>query len=84
VLCGQHHWPQSFTDTPEEKLPAKGPQAAFAYYYLNVPEFVRTNLTLRLAIAPAYSDGELGIRDVLSPSTDIGIGIAGVLSVIIT
>ena len=61
----------------DQPITGKGPQAAYAYYYLNVPEFVRTNLTLRMAIAPAYLDGELGIRSVLSPYTDIGIGIAG-------
>ena len=57
-------------------LQDRGPQAIYAYYYLNVPEFRRTNMALRLAIAPVYLDGELGIREVL-PNTDIGIGIAG-------
>jgi hypothetical protein len=53
------------------------PQALYAYYYLNIPEFTCTNLALRLAIAPAYLDGELGIRGVITPWTDLGIGIAG-------
>jgi len=30
-----------------------------------------------LAIAPAYLDSELGLRAVLTPYTDPGIGIAG-------
>ena len=40
-------------------------------------QFVRTNLTLRLAIAPTYLDSELGISDALGPHTDIGIAVAG-------
>jgi hypothetical protein len=61
----------------DQFLTGKGPQAAYAYYYLNLPGYVRTNLTLRLAVAPAYLDGELGIRGVVSPTTDLGLGIAG-------
>ncbi len=53
------------------------PLSAYAFFYHNQPEFLRTNYTLRLAIAPTYADGELGIRGVLSPNTDIGIGVAG-------
>ena len=30
----------------------RAPIAAYAFYYLNRPEFYRENLTLRLAIAP--------------------------------
>jgi hypothetical protein len=61
----------------DQFLEGKGPQAAYAYYYLNVPELTRSNLALRMAIAPAYLDSELGIRGVLTPYTDLGIGIAG-------
>lgn len=61
----------------DQSLSGKGPQAAYAYYYLNVPELTRSNLALRMAIAPAYLDSELGIRGVLTPYTDLGIGIAG-------
>jgi hypothetical protein len=59
--------------------PANGhaPLAAYGFYYLNRPGFVQTNLTLRLAIAPVYLDGELGIRGVLGPNTDLGIGVTG-------
>jgi hypothetical protein len=49
----------------------------YAYYYYNNPEFLRTNITLRLAVAPAYLDGEIGFRNVISPTTDFGIGING-------
>jgi len=61
----------------DQTLADKGPQAIYLYYYRNEPQFVRSNLTLRLAVAPAYLDSELGIKDVLSPSTALGIGIAG-------
>ena len=59
--------------------PAEGrePIAAYAYYYHNDPGFERTNLTLRLAIAPTYLDSELGIAHALGPQTDVGLGLAG-------
>jgi hypothetical protein len=53
------------------------PISAYAFYYRNDPEFVRTNLALRLAIAPTYVDSELGVRHVLTENTDLGIGVAG-------
>lgn len=59
--------------------PAQGrqPIAGYAYYYHNQPDFLRTNLTLRLAVAPTYLDSELGFRHLLGPETDVGIGVAG-------
>jgi len=53
------------------------PQSGYAYYYRNQPDFFRTNLTLRLAIAPTYLDSELGISHALGPNTDVGFGAAG-------
>jgi hypothetical protein len=53
------------------------PLAAYAYYYYNKPEFLQTNLTLRLAVSPTYLDSELGIARVLTDYTDLGIGVAG-------
>lgn len=61
----------------DQTFSGQGPQAAYAFYYYNNPEFVHTNMTLRLVIAPVYLDGELGFKELLSPSTDIGIGIFG-------
>lgn len=53
------------------------PISGYAFYYDNQPEFVRSNLTLRLAIAPVYLDSELGIRGALGAHTDLGVGLAG-------
>jgi hypothetical protein len=53
------------------------PVAGYAFYYLNLPEYMRTNLVLRAAVVPVYLDSELGIREVLGPHTDLGIGLAG-------
>ena len=53
------------------------PLSAYAFYYRNQPDFLQTNLTLRLAMAPTYLDSELGFSDALGPHTDIGIGLAG-------
>jgi hypothetical protein len=46
------------------------PLAAYAFYYHNQPDFLRTNLTLRLAVAPVYLDTELGFAGALGPDTD--------------
>ena len=53
------------------------PLSGYAFYYLNQPDFFRTNLTLRLAVAPTYLDSELGISRLLGETTDLGIGLAG-------
>ena len=61
----------------DQSLSSQGPQSLYAYYYFNNPAFLRTNMALRLAVAPVYFDGELGFRQLLSPHTDVGIGISG-------
>lgn len=53
------------------------PFSGYVFYYHNEPDFIRTNLTLRLAISPTYVDSELGVANALGPNTDIGIGAAG-------
>ena len=53
------------------------PLAGYAFYYRNEPNFLHTNLTLRLAIAPTYVDSELGVSHLLGEHTDLGVGIAG-------
>jgi hypothetical protein len=53
------------------------PVAAYAFFYHNQPDFLRTNLTLRLAVAPVYLDSELGFVNALGPNTDFAIGVAG-------
>ena len=58
-------------------LEGHAPLSAYAFYYRNQPDFLRTNLTLRLAVAPTYLDSELGIGHVIGENTDVGIGVAG-------
>jgi len=53
------------------------PFAGYAFYYHNQPDFLRTNLTLRLALAPVYLDSELGFVNGLGPNTDFAVGLAG-------
>ncbi len=60
-----------------QPLEGRGPIAGYAFYYWNQPEFIRTNLTLRLAIAPVYLDGELGFKGALGPQTDLALGFSG-------
>jgi len=54
-----------------------GPVAAYAFYYHNEPNFLQTNLTLRLAVVPVFVDSELGILEALSPHTDLALGLSG-------
>lgn len=60
----------------DQSLTGQGPKSLYAYYYYNNPEFLRTNMALRLAVAPVYLYGELGLRQVL-PHTDVGFGFSG-------
>ena len=60
----------------DQTLSGTGPQSLYAYYYYNNPAFVRTNMALRLAVAPVYLYGEIGFRQLL-PRTDVGIGVTG-------
>ena len=61
----------------DQPLQGRGPLSGYAFYYYNEPGFIRTNLTLRLALAPVYVDSELGIRHALGPNTDLAVGLAG-------
>jgi hypothetical protein len=61
----------------DQPLTGQGPQGIYAYYYYNTPDLFNTNTALRLAIAPAYVDGELGFKQLLSPTTDVGLGFNG-------
>lgn len=61
----------------DQPISGLGPQSLYAYYYYNDPQFLRTNMSLRMAVAPVYFDGEIGFRELLSPQTDVGIGING-------
>jgi len=61
----------------DQPIDGQGPQGIYAYYYYNNPKIAGTNIALRLAIAPVYVDGELGFRQLLSPTTDVGLGLYG-------
>ena len=61
----------------DQPLKGQSPLGAYAFYYHNQPDFLRTNLTWRLALAPVYLDSELGFNHLLGPNTDFAIGVAG-------
>ena len=61
----------------DQPLEGVSPLGAYAFYYHNDPDFLRTNLTWRLALAPVYLDTELGFKHLLGPNTDFAIGAAG-------
>jgi hypothetical protein len=60
-----------------QALEGHAPLAGYAFYYLNQPNFMRPDLTLRLAVAPTYADSEFGFNHALGPQTDLAVGIAG-------
>ena len=61
-----------------QPVEGRGPFSGYVFYLRNDPDFLnRSNLTLRLAVAPIYIDSELGISHALGEHTDLGIGIAG-------
>jgi hypothetical protein len=60
-----------------QPIEGKGPISGYAFYYHNHPGFLRTNITLRLAIAPVYIDTELGFAHALGERTDFAVGAAG-------
>ena len=60
-----------------QPVEGRAPLAGYMYYYRNQPEFLHTNLTLRLALAPTYLDSELGLSHALGADTDFGLGVAG-------
>ena len=39
-----------------QPLEGQGPMAGYALYYRNEPNFLSTNVTFRLALAPVYLD----------------------------
>jgi hypothetical protein len=53
------------------------PLAGYAFYFRNEPNFLHTNVTLRLAVAPTYLDSEVGFSHLLGEHTDLGVGVAG-------
>src|SRR5678815_3973946 len=61
----------------DQPLSGSGPQGIYAFYYYSNPELVGTNTALRLAIAPVYLDGEIGFRQLISRTTDLGVGFYG-------
>src|SRR5437660_2779496 len=58
-------------------LQGHAPLSAYAFYYGNLPNFYKSNLTLRIAIAPVYLDSEVGLVSLLGEYTDLGLGISG-------
>jgi hypothetical protein len=60
-----------------QSLHNDGPQAHYLFYYWNQPDFPTTNHVLRLVVAPAYLDGEYGLKGILGENTDLGLGVFG-------
>src|SRR4029453_10327147 len=46
------------------------PLSGYLFYLHNQPDFIRPDLTLRLAVAPTYVDSEFGFQHAIGPQTD--------------
>ena len=60
-----------------QSFQGSAPIAAYAYYYVNLPDWPREGQTLRVAVAPVYLDAELAFREALGPNTHLALGLAG-------
>jgi len=60
-----------------QPLEGRAPISGYGFFYYNNPDFINTNMVLRLAIAPVYVDSELGFKGLITPNTDVAIGMAG-------
>lgn len=86
IVCGLAAPLRAQIDPEQRRLiqlgydwPMSGPKpsGAYAFYYINQPHFVRKDLTLRLAVAPVYVDGELGVSGRPEDGNGVAIGLAG-------
>jgi hypothetical protein len=60
-----------------QALEGHAPFGGYAFYYHNDPDFLRTNVALRLCVSPVFLDSEVGFVNGLGPHTDFAIGLAG-------
>lgn len=60
-----------------QPIEGRAPISGYAFYYHSEPDFLRTNIHLRLSVAPIYVDSELGFKQLLGPNTDFAVGLAG-------
>jgi hypothetical protein len=58
-----------------QPIEGNAPISGYLFYFRNQPNFLRTNTTLRLSIAPVYVDSELGFKG--PGDTDFAAGFAG-------
>src|SRR3954469_13178115 len=56
-----------------QPLEGRAPISGYGFFYYNNPDFINTNMVLRLAIAPVYVDSELGFKGLITPNTDVAI-----------
>ncbi len=61
----------------EQPFVGPAPSGAYVFYYANQPNFIKKDVSLRVALAPTYVDSELGFRNALGPHVDLGLGLAG-------
>lgn len=60
-----------------QPIEGRSPISVYAFYLHNQTNFLRSDWTLRAAVAPVWLDAQLGVRSVLGDNTDLGILVAG-------
>jgi hypothetical protein len=61
----------------DQPLEGQGPLGGYAFAYYNDPDFFNTNTALRVVLSPTYLNSELGLKQLISPDTDVGLGVEG-------
>jgi len=61
----------------DQPLQGHAPLGSYLFYYMSRPQFGDAEHALRVAVSPAYFDGEWAMRNALGAHTDLGIGVFG-------
>lgn len=60
-----------------QPVEGRSPLSVYAFYLHNQTNFLRSDWTLRAAVAPVWVDTQLGLREALGELTDLGLIAAG-------
>ena len=60
-----------------QPLQGHAPLGSYLFYYFNRPQYGDADHALRIALSPAYLDGEWAVRNALGDQTDFAVGLSG-------
>jgi len=61
----------------DQPISGHAPLGTYLFYYLSRPQFRDADHALRIALSPAYLDGEWAIRNAFGAHTDFAVGVFG-------